>query len=203
MKPYLTTRDNLTVGIKLTGMLPGKTFGHVNTILKDRKNVEGIALAAVTPAAHNVDKVLETWVRAGVLTKFDITKTGFYVLIVKDGDERLATADLEKGTAEHKAYVSSCTRINLSNPRAVAGCNLPSIANLRKIARRSHFVATTGDVIKLPGNYRWANQGAKTPFISKTENMDEIKHDADESLKAFLRQSGIHTERRQAQNMLT
>ena len=51
-------------------------------------------------------------------------------------------------------------------------------------------------MIKFPGNYRWSNQGAVAPHVSTTEGMDEDKQEADNSLRAFLKQSGIHTERR-------
>ena len=193
-RPYLTARENLVVGIKITG-LGMKTMEYVTKLLQDRNQVSGIAISAVTPGAHNIDRVLETWVRARVLTKYDVTKAGYYVIMVNDGDQRLIGGNWERDSAEYKAYLTSCTRINITNPKALARCNLPSISNLRKIARRTHFVASTGEVIKFPGNYRWASRSVVEPHISKTMGMDDVKQDADSSLRAFLKQSGIHTER--------
>ena len=68
----------------------------------------GIAISAVTPGAHNIDRVLETWVRARVLTKYDVTKAGYYVIMVNDGDRRL-TGGTGNGTQRSTRSISHRT----------------------------------------------------------------------------------------------
>ena len=63
-----------------------------------------------------------------------------------------------------------------------------------KNQKENRFYGKYGEVIKFPVNYGWASKSSVGPHISKTVGMDDAKHEADDSLGVFLKQSGIHTE---------
>jgi hypothetical protein len=90
---------------------------------------------------------------------------------------------------DRNTYLDSCTRFCISNPSPVARCTLPTIANLRHLARGTHFVASNGEVVRFPKQCR-----AKAPpriVISNTQDMDKVCETENSRLRDFLKRVGL------------
>ena len=75
------------------------------------------------------------------------------------------------------------------NPKGLARMNTPSIHNLRKIARRTHFVSRNGTVEKFPDTVRKPNNtNAK---ISNIVDHDTQDTDSDMNIMKFLESRGL------------
>ena len=108
-------------------------------------------------------------------------------MYINDGDDTIIR-NVKEGL---KKYTDSCSRIMVGNPRGLAKLGLPSIANLRKIARRTHFVSRDGLLICLPKAI--ADNDRSTKVVSNQANKDTDDKDANERLRVFLESRGLTT----------
>ena len=186
--PWATKKRKVHVNIKLTGKPPKTMREFAEKLIANRKEKKGLGMSFVTPAGYNRDKVWELWIKAGTLIKYDVTKAGFYVLFVKDGKKILEAGDWDYSSTEYSAYLDTCSRINVDNPVGLAKLRTPSIPNLRKIARKSHFVASNGECIAFPPEIKNTRGRAK---ISDDPNRDDPDEGANNRLEAFLKSQGL------------
>lgn len=141
-KARLSKKNNMVVKLKITGLNAYNTSEKVKKIMTTKDDMTGVAIAILPPSEHDIDSILISWKFRNIITKFENNRGGFYTINLKDGQENLS------GGLYHK----SCTRVNISNPRAIAGIYEPSIPALRNIAAGTHF-ASEGQVIKFPENF--------------------------------------------------
>ena len=107
---------------------------------------------------------------------------GFYVAFLNDGN---ATISRE---TNFKEYTSTCSRLMINNPVAIAAMNMPNIPNLRKLARNTHFVSTDGNVLPFPGAMaRFTRSG----FVSDTAGCDNEVENENSRLRKFLENAGL------------
>ena len=100
------------MNIKCTGKWDMVEF--IKSRIASRTELKGvIGVALPTPSAHQIDQALQGWIRNSVLCKFDTTKAGYYIILVKDGDDNIR----DKSSQD---YQSTCTRLNVTNPMALA-----------------------------------------------------------------------------------
>ena len=75
------------------------------------------------------------------------------------------------------------------NPISLARCTNPSIRNLRKIAKRTHFVAAQGDIYPLPATIRTRDRAVAV--LSKFADFDKKDSNADDTLAKYLNARGL------------
>ena len=145
-KPNLTYNGFLACTIRLDGQ--GRfTYEAVSSILENRKSCKGkLALSLPAPAGHVIDSALLGWKRSKLIVKYDTTRSGFYVLYLRDGDG-------EPTEPLTETYIKSCSRLNLSNPNKTVELNEPTIGKLRLIIKGEHFVHN-GKLYKFPAGHR-------------------------------------------------
>ena len=156
--PHTSNGGNLVCKVRLTGRLPHEIRKHLKDLNFNRHKLGGLALGLITPEAHNIDRVLNLWRDAGLLAKHTVTKVGFYIVILNDGD---STLDLNV-PADRKAYMSTCTRYNVTFPRRLSLMREPSVANIRKLAKLSHILGPEGQMVKVPKGAKNYNLGKHT-----------------------------------------
>ena len=156
-------------------------------LLEKRKGTKDIAISPLIPDGHNIDQVLRLWASAGVIQSFDTTKSGFYVVFINDGDKTISKEDKE----DLRKYLNTCTRINVENPRALALCKLPTIPNLRRIARRTHIVGRAGQLVKIPSRHNNRHHNRYRPFVAQNTDADKEDQSASDRLREFLKNNGL------------
>ena len=196
-EPRLSQKGNAVCTIHLRGKNFNATSKFMGELMKKRKELtqhNNILLSPVTPQAHNCDRTFDTWVRAGIIVKYDVNKAGFYMLFVNDGKPELRGKNREDQPTEFQAYLDSCSRIPVSNPKAIAGMRLPSVQNLRKIVKKTHFPASNGELVEYPEGYGWGakarlNKGGA--YKLSDEKMDTTNAEEDKKLLKFLQENGV------------
>ena len=151
----------------------------------NRKKFSGIAVSIRTPAEFNIDKVLLAWKAAQSIEKFDTTRLGLYVIHINDGDAEV----IQEHRLGSSKYLDTCSRIMVHNPIMLARCTNPSVSNLRKIARRTHFVAAQGDIYPFPASIRVRDRAVAA--VSKFSDFDKVDKNADDTLAKFLNARGL------------
>ena len=190
-EPVLSINGNPIVRVQINCRRKSDTLTVFKELHENRKTTTKVAISPLIPDGHNIDQVLRLWTAAGVIQSFDTTKAGFYVIFVNDGDQTIQKENKD----ELRKYLNSCTRINVENPRALALCALPTIANLRKIAKRTHIVARSGELVKTPSmrgrGSRPVGPSRYTPFIADNAEADKVTDDACDRLREFLINNGL------------
>ena len=75
----------------------------------------------------------------------------------------------------------------VKNPTALARCTVPSIVNLRKIARGTHFVDSEGLMMAFPKRFKRGNSST----ILGRADADVVDEDENRKLAEFLREQGL------------
>ena len=165
-------------------------FEFVNKLLSRRHQINGLTIQLTTPSAFDISRTLDLWVKADAIFQHDLTTRGFLSVFINDGD-----ADIDP-VNDVKKFKQSCTRIMPDNPTALAKLRLPSISNLRKIARGTHFVSSNGCLIKFPSSFKrrkakkfGTNYGGDE--ISDRPSLDEADETSDTRMRKFLMEQGL------------
>ena len=71
---------------------------------------------------------------------------------------------------------------------------LPSVQNLRKIVKKTHFPASNGELVEYPEGYGWGakarlNKGGA--YKLSDEKMDTTNAEEDKKLLKFLQENGV------------
>ena len=191
--PVLTShKGNPMVQMKLTGKDTYQMFGHVKEVIENRKHARGLAISSPTPKKYNIDKVLYTWIEAKQIINFDTTKSGHYVIFINDGDENLKGNLTDQRIK--KEYHKSCTHMRVCNPAYLSRCTIPSIQNLRKIARGTHFVTWAGNVCKFPQVMLPRANRYKSREVNDKNPANDDDNQANQNLINFLRAEGLNAQ---------
>ena len=89
---------------------------------------------------------------------------------------------------DFKDFVNTCSRVMVHNPLAIAKMRLPSVPNLRKLAKGTHFVASNGELLQYPAKI------VRPKFkiaLSDTDGADVEIETANERLRKFLEDEGL------------
>ena len=132
--PRLLEKGHLSLVIRIVNF-GANTYSKVTEIINKRTGLKGkLPVCLPPPAGHNVDLIFCLWTEKKILAKWDITRTGFYVLILNDGPE-----DGRAG-APTETYLKGCSRLNVDNPIDTAALIMPTRGKLRLLAKGKHFV---------------------------------------------------------------
>ena len=141
-KARLSKKNNMVVKLKITGLNAFNTSEKIKKIMDTKGDKIGMAIALLPPTEHDIDAILMSWKHNSIIQKFDTNRGGFYSLNINDGNTLLSGNEFYK----------SCSRMNVSNPRALASLTNPTIPGLRCIAAGTHF-PSEGRIIELPANF--------------------------------------------------
>ena len=175
--PHKSRNQNWCFTVKLLQPTPNATKQKFDRVMEDRKQHKGkMAVTATTPPQHNIDATLGIWRDNKIIHHFDTTKRGFYIIHLNDGDKAFlnSTGSAAPNKADLFAYQDTCSRLNVFNARELAKLESPTITELRKIIRKTHFTLN-GQVIVNP---KWTHPRPNNhkPFISAhfTDGSDSV-----------------------------
>ena len=181
-KPTQSRAGNLILNVKFGTSYSSNLLDFTEKLISERSKIDGIMISLATPPKHSFQPVFDLWKRAEVLVRYDLTKSGIYILYVNDGTEALKE--------DERKFQDSCTRIMVQDPQGLSMCRLPSIVNLRRIARGTHFVTMSGNMMKFPK--RFTNRSYST--VQGSVDKDVVSNDENERLIEFLGKSGVDDE---------
>ena len=174
----LSMNNNPIFTIRITGKGAALLDDYLDDLMKNRGKITGLSLQLPTPREHNVDRILDIWVNLGSIGKHDVTRHGQYVTFINDGNPGI-DCSTKIGKEE---YRNTCTIMVLANPRGIVRCHTPTIANLRKLARKDHFVDSAGDIMPLP-KPKSSRRGAANAYKPKISNYDQFDTETDEAVQ--------------------
>ena len=151
----ISAAGNLVCHARVVGNSGNDTQKRLQELINIKNTIKHCYISLVTPIEFDISAILENWISEGTVIKFVTAKSGGVTVFVNDGEESGASGEIEAVTAVKTdlKYLETCSRINVSNPHAIACLEDASIKNLRKIAEGEHFV-TGGIIRKFPDNFR-------------------------------------------------
>ena len=176
---------------KITGPLGRSTRWTNNSdiqkmttaLLMRRRDFAGIlGIRINTVSFGGIKPLIDEMINSELIVESDATKTGKLVLVVNDG---LATID----AANREEYKKTCTFYMPESPIALANLKNPSIAKLRALARRTHFVMPTfGTLQKYPENSKETKYSSKKiseDWEGDDEDLGELQDLVNEAANLF------------------
>ena len=163
--PWRSKANNLVFNGNFTGKTKDDSmFNFMKHLLKYRNdmNADGIGFSLITPKKYNIDRILRNWVNKSIICMFDLTRLGFYFIIIRNG-----TKDLPKegNFTFSELYLASCSRIVIQNPLALIKMLEPTTEKLVKIANNTHFPASSGKLVEIPPGQM------ATKYLQKSQNL--------------------------------
>ena len=151
----ISAAGNLVCHARVVGNSGNDTQKRLQELISIKNTIKHVYISLVTPIEFDIGEILESWITEGTIIKFATTKSGGVTIFINDGVESGASGEIEAVTAVKTdlKYLDSCSRINVSDPHAIASLEDPSIGNLRKIAEGEYFVAR-GTIRKFPDGFR-------------------------------------------------
>ena len=166
-KLRMSENDNLVAKCRITGYKPYETGNKLLELLDKKSSLKEVYISRIISSEYDISPVLDTWKAHSSLIKYVTTKYGGITGYINDGVEKPESGSVEAVTADENcfAYLDSCSRINFSNPMAIASLANPTIENLRIIASGAGFVYR-GEIYNYPTDFKRKIQ--KPGFLNST-----------------------------------
>ena len=142
-------------------------WNRSHRILTERKRHKGLLVInpGLPETADEVYSILYMWKAAGIIIRYDVTHYGEIFMIINDGDadkfEEYENAPLnsEEYRDAKEAYEETCNKLWLKDPHLILKMRGVDTDYLGKLANKSSFVGSDGNLLAIPD--RWARNNDK------------------------------------------
>ena len=151
-RPWTSGKGNVAFNGTFSGLDKGeKMFRFLTDLMNNRRTLmqSKVSITLVTPSDVKIDRVLKKWIEDEILVKSDLKKSGMYILFLRDG-----TLGYPSDGIVTKEYLDTCSRLNVQNPVLLSQLKHVSIEALKKVADRTHFPDSRGNLLKIPASVK-------------------------------------------------